>query len=159
MPATVGGEREMLESWLDFQRDTLLVKCAGLGDDQLRLRGCPPSSLSLLGLVRHMNEVEQAWFGLFVGDRTSVYATPEQPDADFEDVERADVAADLAGYRARVAQSRERAAGHGLDETFTGFRGRPISLRWLYVHMIQEYARHNGHADLIRERIDGATGF
>jgi uncharacterized damage-inducible protein DinB len=146
----------MLEAWLDFQRATLLVKCAGLTDDQLRLRACPPSTLSLLGLVRHMNEVEQAWFGRFVGDDAKVY---DRPDADFEDVDGADVAADLAAYRAQVARSQERVAGHGLDETFTGFRGRPVSLRWLVIHLIQEYARHNGHADLIRERIDGATGF
>ena len=154
----VAGEREMLESWLDFHRDTLLTKCVGLTDEQLRRRTCPPSTLTLLGLVRHMNEVEEGWFGRFAGDAVPVYSTEEWPDADFDDLDGADAAADVAAFRARCVRSRERAAGHGLDETFIGRRGNPISLRWVYVHMIEEYARHNGHADLIRESVDGETG-
>jgi uncharacterized damage-inducible protein DinB len=154
----VAGEREMLESWLDFHRATLLWKCAGLTDEQLKQRACPPSTLSLLGLVRHMNEVEQGWFGRFVGDWSSVYSTEEWPDADFDDLDKADPAADFAAFEQRCALSRERAAGRDLDETFTSRRGHTISLRWIYTHMIEEYARHNGHADLIREAIDGTTG-
>jgi uncharacterized damage-inducible protein DinB len=158
-PPYAAGEREMLEGWLDFHRATLLWKCAGLDDAQLKQRACAPSTLSLLGLVRHMNEVEQGWFGSFVGsDEPPVYSTVGWPDADFDDLDKADAAADFAAFERQCARSRERAAGRGLDETFTSRRGREISLRWIYVHMIEEYARHNGHADLIREAIDGTTG-
>lgn len=157
-PSTVAGEREMLESWLNFHRDTLVWKCVGLSDKQLKRRACPPSTLSLLGLVRHMNEVEAGWFGHFVGEREQVYSTEEWPDADFDDLDDADVAEDFAAFRRQCARSRERAAGHGLDETFVNRQGKEISLRWIYLHMIEEYARHNGHADLIREAIDGFTG-
>jgi uncharacterized damage-inducible protein DinB len=157
-PPFVAGEREMLESWLDFHRATLLWKCAGLDDAQLKQRACPPSTLSLLGLVRHMNEVENGWFGRVVGEESSVYSTEEWPDADLDDLDGADAAADFAAFEAQCARSRERAAGRGLDDTFVGRRGHTISLRWVYVHMIEEYARHNGHADLIRETIDGTTG-
>jgi uncharacterized damage-inducible protein DinB len=155
MPGAVG-ERAMLEGWLDFHRATLLVKCAGLDDAQLRRRACPPSNLTLLGLVRHMNEVEHGWFGWFVGDDSPVYSSRDHPDADFEDVDTADAAAEFAAFERQCARSRERAAGHELDEIFISRRGRELSLRWIYVHMIEEYARHNGHADLIREAIDGA---
>jgi uncharacterized damage-inducible protein DinB len=157
-PPYVAGEREMLESWLDYHRATLLWKCAGLGDEQLKRRTCPPSTLSLLGLVRHMNEVEAGWFGRFVGEPGRVYSTDEWPDADFDDLDNADADADFAAFEEQCARSRQRAAGRGLDETFVSRHGRTISLRWIYVHMIEEYARHNGHADLIREAIDGVTG-
>ncbi len=157
-PPMTAGEREMLESWLDYHRATLLWKCTGLNDEQLKERACPPSTLSLLGLVRHMNEVENGWFGRFVGEGTRVYSTDEWPDADFDDLDNADAAADFAAFEEQCARSRQRAAGRGLDETFTSRRGHTISLRWIYVHMIEEYARHNGHADLIREAIDGVTG-
>ncbi len=157
-PPYLVGEREMLESWLDYHRDTLVWKCAGLTDEQLKQRTCPPSTLTLLGLVRHMTEVENMWFGHFVGERGQVYSTDEWPDADFDDLEKADPSEAFAAFMSKCAQSRERATGRGLDETFVSRRGSEISLRWIYVHMIEEYARHNGHADLIREAIDGATG-
>jgi uncharacterized damage-inducible protein DinB len=157
-PPFQAAEREMLESWLDYHRDTLRWKCAGLTDEQLKQRACPPSTLSLLGLVRHMNEVENFWFGSFVGEVSSVYSTDERPDADFDDLDNADAEADFTAFEAQCARSRERAAGRGLDETFVSRRGSTISLRWIYVHMIEEYARHNGHADLIREAIDGTVG-
>jgi uncharacterized damage-inducible protein DinB len=153
------GERELLDGWLEFHRATLLHKCAGLDDDQLRRRACPPSTLSLLGLVRHMAEVERSWFGRFVGaQEPHLYASDEWPDADFDDLDQADAAADFAVFERECARSRERAAGHDLDETFTSRRRHTLSLRWIYVHMIEEYARHNGHADLIRQAIDGTVG-
>src|SRR2546428_5794733 len=105
-PSTTAGEREMLESWLDFHRDTLVWKCAGLSDEQLKKRACPPSTLTMLGLVRHMNEVEQGWFGRFVGDHERVYSTDEWPDADFDDLEKADVAEDFAAFARQCARSR-----------------------------------------------------
>ncbi|GAA2216665.1 DinB family protein [Micromonospora olivasterospora] len=158
---TVGDERTMLEGWLDYHRQTLLHKCAGLTAEQLRTPSVEPSGLTLLGLVRHMAEVEAWWFRENFADQRVdwPYFTREQPDADF-DVSAADAEADFATYHREVELARAAAAGRTLDETFTevGPKRRTFNLRWVYVHMIEEYARHNGHADLIRERIDGVTG-
>jgi uncharacterized damage-inducible protein DinB len=157
----VADERTMLEGWLEYHRQTLLYKCAGLTADQLRLRAVEPSSLSLLGLVRHMGEVERAWFRRrFRGeDIPNRYSTEDRPDADFDDVDTADAQADFAAFAEEVQAARAAAAGHGLDEVFFHPRiSAEMSLRWIYVHMIEEYARHNGHADLLRERIDGTVG-
>ena len=149
----------MLDAWLDFHRDTLLWKCEGLNAEQLKTRSAEPSNLSLLGLVRHMTEVERGWFRDVVGgDTEPFYCTQERPDGDFDDVADADVEHDLAAFRTEVEEIRALLPGHDLDESRLHSRGREISLRWIYVHMIEEYARHNGHADLLRERIDGATG-
>ncbi|MEU7619748.1 DinB family protein [Micromonospora rifamycinica] len=157
----VGGERAMLESWLDYHRQTLLLKCAGLTAEQLRTPSVEPSGLTLLGLVRHLGEVESWWFREnFAGQQVDYpYYTPDDPDADF-DVSHADAEADLATYRRQVELARATAAGRSLDETFTevGPKQRTFSLRWVYLHLIEEYARHNGHADLLRERLDGVTG-
>ncbi|SBT37583.1 DinB family protein [Micromonospora narathiwatensis] len=159
--STVGDERTVVESWLDYHRQTLLMKCAGLTAEQLRTASVEPSALTLLGLVRHMTEVEAWWFREnFAGQRVDYpYFTPENPDAD-HDVSTADAEADLATYHHEVELARAAAAGRSLDETFieVGPKKRTFNLRWVYVHMIEEYARHNGHADLIRERIDGVTG-
>ncbi|MEV0728946.1 MULTISPECIES: DinB family protein [Polymorphospora] len=156
-----GPERPMLEGWLDWHRQTLLTKCAGLTADQLRTASAEPSNLTLLGLVRHMTEVERAWFRRrFAGETIGeVHCSEANPDGDFDDVATADAAADLAAFQREIELARAAAAGHDLDETFFHQRrGAEMSLRWIYLHMIEEYARHNGHADLIRERIDGATG-
>jgi uncharacterized damage-inducible protein DinB len=155
-------ERTLLEAFLDFHRDTLLVKCAGLTGEQLAERSVAPSGLSLHGLLRHLAEVERYWFrDGWQGDVDNLHSTAGNPDADFDDTEPARAEEDLATYRSEVAAAREEAARHGLDGTVEKVRGgRPtsVSLRWIYIHMIEEYARHNGHADLLRERIDGATG-
>jgi uncharacterized damage-inducible protein DinB len=158
---TVGDERTMLEGYLEWQRQTLLWKCAGLTAEQLKIASAPPSNLTLLGLVRHLTEVERAWFTVRVHGRSPdpVYCTDERPDADFEDIADADAEADFARFQAECQASRESVAGLPLEHTFLHPRTkRNISLRWVYLHMIEEYARHNGHADLLRERIDGATG-
>jgi uncharacterized damage-inducible protein DinB len=156
------GEREMLDGWLDFHRATLLRKCAGLTDEQLKQASCPPSNLTLLGLVRHMAEVERIWFRFrFAGEEVDpLYYREDGADRDFNEVATADAAADFATYQAELEEVRRTVAGRSLDETFTSRRhpDKQISLRWVYLHMIEEYARHNGHADLLRERIDGATG-
>jgi uncharacterized protein DUF664 len=167
MPSTVerprvppsGDERTLLDAWLDWHRATLLIKCAGLTEAQLRERSTPPSPLSLLGLVRHLAEVERGWFRRGVGREAVdvIYCPEDNPEGDFEDVDTADVSADLATYRAEVARAREVCAAADLDATFDA-EGTTFSVRWVYLHMIEEYARHNGHADLLRERIDGATG-
>ena len=160
-PPLVAQEREMLDAWLDYHRATLAVKCEGLTDDQLRARAVPPSSLSLLGLVRHMGEVERSWFRRVLGGEQAPprYYSDENPDGDFDDVAGADVAEAFGYWRDECAYARERvAAAPSLDVTGTGRRGETYSLRWIMVHMIEEYARHNGHADLLRERIDGTVG-
>jgi len=153
-------ERTMLNAWLEYHRGTLAFKCTGLTDDQLRERSVPPSSMSLLGLVRHMTEVERNWFQrvLLGADTPPLYWDETNEDGDFDDVDTADVASDVQRYHeaceaARAAES----AAESLDASGQR-RGETVTLRWILVHMIEEYARHNGHADLIRERIDGATG-
>jgi hypothetical protein len=157
----IADEHTMLEGFLDFHRATLRWKCAGLTDDQLRLRAIEPSSMSLLGLVRHMVGVELGWFVRAVGreDVTPTYYSDDNPDGDFDDVAKADVPTDFAAYDAAIARSKAAAAGVSLEDEFVHRRtGARFQLRWVYLHMIEEYARHNGHADLLRERIDGATG-
>jgi nicotinamidase-related amidase/uncharacterized damage-inducible protein DinB len=158
----VAGERQMLEAWLEFHRQTLLIKCSGLTADQLRQRTAPPSSLSLLGLVRHMTDVERGWFRRRVAgeDVDFLYSSEADPDGEFDHVDEADAEQDLAAYLREIELARQAAAGRNLDETFfNSRRNTDMCLRWVYVHMIEEYARHNGHADLLRERIDGATGY
>jgi hypothetical protein len=160
-PSFLLDERAMLDGWLDYHRATLLVKCEGLTHDQLRQRSVPPSSLSLLGLVRHMTEVERWWFAAAIaGERHEfIYCTDDRPDGDFDDVDTADVDADLAAFDAECAHSRAIARSRRLDDRGAHPRRRePVALRWVMTHMIEEYARHNGHADLLREQIDGATG-
>ena len=146
----------MLDGWLEFHRATLLWKCAGLTDDQLKARPLG-THLTLLGLVRHMTEVERGWFLRFLGTYDGpLYGTGHDADGEF-DVTCADVAADLERYRTEVDGIREALRSHDLDEVQVN-RDRPTSLRWIVTHLVEEYARHNGHADLLREEIDGSTG-
>lgn len=161
-PPTTGDERDTLAGFLDFHRDTLEWKCTGLTPEQLRERVVPPSSLSLLGLVRHLAEVERGWFrrGVAGEDVGPLYYTEEEPDRDFDDVDGAtadDVDGAVAAWRFEVKRAREISAATALEHVFTR-RDRTFSHRWVLVHMIEEYARHNGHADLLRERLDGAIG-
>jgi uncharacterized damage-inducible protein DinB len=161
-PPIVAGEREMLDSWLDFHRATLAWKCEGLTDEQLRERSAPPSIMSLLGLVRHLAEVERGWFRQVLSgeDVPDLYVTPDDPDAEFTGAATADAAASFADWRAECDLARKAAAAAlSLDVLAARpTRSGTVSLRWIMVHMIEEYARHNGHADLLRERIDGVTG-
>lgn len=157
----VADERQMLEGFLDFYRATLLHKCAGLDGEQLALRAVPPSNLSLLGLIRHMTNVERSWFRRrFAGESIDrLYATDDNEDADLDDVDPADAESAYAAFVAELDAVRAAIAGHGLDETFFHERYQlTMSLRWVCLHMIEEYARHCGHADLIRERVDGTIG-
>ena len=157
----VADERTSLDSWLDFHRATLLWKCDGLTPAQLAERSVEPSTMSLLGLVRHMAEVERGWFRQFVGgeDVPDLYGREDALDADFDEVDPARADEDFAIFRDEVEACRKVAAGFDLDHlTHSTRRDIDIDLRWVYVHMIEEYARHNGHADLIRERIDGTIG-
>ncbi|MEU1422200.1 DinB family protein [Kitasatospora sp. NPDC005751] len=152
-------ERATLVSFLDFQRDTLAMKCAGLSTEQLRARVLRPSALSLLGLVRHLAEVERSWFRNTFADeaRPGFWKHPDGSFAEF-DVDTADPAEAFAVWRGECDHARELvAAAESLDSL--GHHGEEaFSLRWILTHMIEEYARHNGHADLLREHLDGATG-
>ncbi|MFH9982327.1 DinB family protein [Streptomyces sp. NPDC017179] len=163
VPAQNASERAMLEGWLDFHRQTLAQKCEGLTDAQLRTKSAEPSELTLLGLVRHMAEVERHWFRavLLMDAPGPVYCSEQDPDGDFHVTEADTWAEAYATWRSEIETARRNAAGLGLDELSQGKSrrtGEPFNLRWIYTHMIEEYARHNGHADLLRERIDGATG-
>ena len=164
------GERAAVEAWLEFHRATLLVKCAGLTAAQLGERSVPPSSMSLRGLLRHLTEVERSWFRrVLAGQQAApLYYGPDDEDGDFDAVGRdtdhpdpdTAVARELAAFSAECEVSRALAAEHdSLDDVGAAPRnGQQVSLRWIYLHMIEEYARHNGHADLLREAIDGTVG-
>jgi uncharacterized damage-inducible protein DinB len=160
-PAFDLGERDMLEAWLEYHRQTLAWKCEGLSEEQLRERSVPPSSMSLLGLVRHMADVELNWFRRVLSEQHAtpgLFWTDDNQDGDFDDVDKASVEEGFRAWELECANAREVAATMQLDDTGTSRRGNEVTLRWVYVHMIEEYARHNGHADFLRERIDGATG-
>ena len=154
-------ERATLVAFLEWQRSTLARKCAGLTPEQLRLRSAAPSTLSLLGLVRHLTDVERGWFRrtLALEDVADRYASEADPDADFNDIDAADVEETFAAWRSECEQASQIIARHQLTDEGRHRTGRAVSLRWIMVHMIEEYSRHNGHADLLRERIDGATGY
>jgi len=159
-PAFVADERTMLESWLEFHRTTLLLKCEGLERAGLVARPVTTSLLSLHGLVRHMADVERNWFTrvlLRAPDTGPVFYDAVE-DSELVPLDDADWERDLAAWHEECARSREAASRFRLDDTGLR-RGNECSLRWIYVHMIEEYARHNGHADLIREMIDGSVGW
>jgi Protein of unknown function (DUF664) len=159
-----GDERAVLDHWLDLYRDTVLLKIAGLDPQQLSDRPVPPSSLSLLGVVRHLTEVEAYWLRVVLLDENDVpdyYCTAASPDGDFDDARPETAAADVATYRAELETTRVNTAGWtNLDSLAHGQRrGKPVNLRWILTHLIEEYARHLGHMDLLREAIDGRTGY
>jgi len=157
----VGSEGLILDAFLDFQRATLLTKCAGLSPGQLACQAVPPSNLSLLGIMRHMVDVELTFFryGLS-GERVpTVYARDDRPDAAFEEAAADSAEADYARFTRECEAARMAVAGVSLEQEFylqNDFG--PLSLRRAYNSMIEEYARHNGHADLLRQVIDGSTG-
>ncbi len=156
-------ERQMLEEWLEWHRVTLLLKCEGLDDAGRKTQPVPTSVMSLHGLVRHMAEVERAWFRRRLAGEDlapgGIWWTDDEPDGDFDPIADADWDADLARWQEECERARAIAATHDLDDTFVHDRlGVTISFRWLLLHMIEEYARHNGHADLIRELVDGTVG-
>jgi hypothetical protein len=141
-PPPIGGERELLDAWLDYQRDTLLWKCAGLSYERLKVASCPPSNLTLLGLVRHMAEVERGWLADFArSDKAWIFCAPDDLDGDFDHVADADPAADFAVYRAEVELYRRVLREVSLDATLTHVRGGELhefSLRWVLLHLIEE---------------------
>lgn len=156
-PPWAASEKEMLEAFLDFQRATLLWKVSGVSDEDLR-RKPTVSSMSLLGLVKHLAYVERSWFQVvFMNRELSVPWTKEDPDADWRIEPDETTASVLALFQDAVAESRKVVAENSLDD-FAKKPGSDPTLRWIVIHMIEETARHNGHADIMREAIDGATG-
>ncbi|MEV6261069.1 DinB family protein [Streptomyces sp. NPDC051784] len=167
VPPPHADERLMLESWLDFHRETLELKCQGLDDRQVRTAAVAPSEMTLLGLVQHLAEIERNWFQRIFGgaDVEPVYAGEGSGDGFALSGDRG-IGEALEIWRKEVAMSRQLVRdASSLDDVgalpeaeaaSVGDRG--LSLRWILVHMIEEYARHNGHADLLRERVDGVTG-
>jgi uncharacterized damage-inducible protein DinB len=156
------GEKQILVEYLDAYRMTLEMKCDGLDAEQLARRSVPPSTMSLLGLVRHLAAVEHGWFQLVLQGRKSarLYGKDEEPDADFDGAvgDPAVVEEALAQWRSQVTQARAiLAAEEDLGRLVDHHEGQ-LEVRDVVVHMIEEYARHLGHADLLRECIDGRTG-
>ena len=161
VPPPAADEHTTLASWLDFYRTTLAMKCEGLSDDQLRTASVAPSALTLMGLVQHETEVERNWFQrVLLGEDVPPIYGPRSAaghDGGFEPDPAITFETAYRTWQAEITQSRANCADRALDNT-SPFMGGEVTLRWIYTHMIAEYARHNGHADLIRERIDGITG-
>jgi uncharacterized damage-inducible protein DinB len=160
-PPVIADEREMLRVFLDYHRATLALKCDGLSDVDLRRRSMPPSGLSLLGLVRHMAEVERTWFRRVINGEDIPLVWSDEGDFQVAyDATEATRAEAFGAWEAEVEHSRRiEAATESLD--VTGYQpkwGEDVSLRLVMLHMIHEYARHNGHADFLREGIDGTVG-
>jgi hypothetical protein len=161
-PPVAGDEKATLAGFLDYQRETLLLKCAGLGPQQLIIRSAPPSSLCLLGLVRHLSQVEAGWLQQrFAGGAETDFYGPDDADLEVTEADEQSVAAAFAHHAEMVSQSRAIVAGAELGAMTVRAHprtGEHFSLRWILTHLIEEYARHNGHADLLREAIDGTVG-
>ncbi|QSB04486.1 DinB family protein [Natronoglycomyces albus] len=164
-PPPMANERATLIGFLRWQRETLAMKCSGLDAQAMATRSVAPSSMSLLGLLRHMADVEHSWFRRIMAgnDIPRLLCTKENPDADFDGAVAEDAVVEEAwrAWRHEVAFAEELVSQiPSLDtpgKKSDPWRG-PMSLRWVLIHMIEEYARHNGHADLLRERIDGKVG-
>lgn len=167
-PPGLDAERPMLLNFLNFYRDTLEWKAGGLTDAQARATPIAPSDLSIMGLIRHMAEVERNWFRRWMaGDATAtpLYYDERDRDGDLHPGPNDTLAGSIAAWRAEIADANDITARfHSLDTPSRkisdreGEKGWQPNLRWVLIHMIEEYARHCGHADLIRQRIDGTVG-
>lgn len=160
-PPLTGDERETLRAYLDYHRATLALKCEGLTDEQLRSASMPPSTLSLLGLVRHMAEVERHWFRRVVGGEELPHLWSDSHDFQAAyDASHSSRAEAFTAWQQEVEHGRRiEAAAESLEVTaFVPRWEEEASLRLVMLHLIHEYARHNGHADFLREALDGATG-
>jgi uncharacterized damage-inducible protein DinB len=154
----VAAERPLLEDFLRWHRALFQHKCAGLTGEQLARRSVPPSNLSLLGLVRHLAKVERRWFRELIPgtELEPMYDATLGKDADFEDLDPSRAEAEYARLLEEIRLADAALATYGYDDTLTSRMG-PMSVRAVMIHMIEEYAQHNGHADLLRECIDGTT--
>ncbi|MET0977985.1 MAG: DinB family protein [Paeniglutamicibacter terrestris] len=167
-PPPRGSERATLLGFLTYQRQTLALKCAGLSDSALMSRSVPPSELCLIGLVRHLSDVERFWIrsSLSGSKDAPLYWFDDSPDIDFvfhrgpalNDAEALLVTASMDAWKAEMAYSDAVLSRAELDDAVSAGRHGVLSVRWILTHLIEEYARHNGHADLLRECIDGQVG-
>ncbi len=155
---STSGERQTLETFLDLYRDILKRKLTGPSGQQIRQRHVP-SATTLGGLAKHLAAVEREWFQVVLARRSAEELDAPLPDDGWTLASDDTAEKLLAGYEQACAASRQVAAGFLLDDSVPHPRMGQVSLRWIYVHMIEESARHVGHADILRERIDGATGF
>lgn len=160
-PPSFGSERDMLRAFLDYHRATLAMKCQGLTDGELRRQSMPPSTLSLLGLVRHMAEVERAWFRRVFEDHDAPMVWSDKVDFQAAyDASASTRAEAFAAWEAEVESSRRiERASESLE--VAGYQPRwdeQVSLRMVMLHVLLEYGRHNGHADFLREGVDGTVG-
>jgi len=156
----IGDERDILANLLDWHRATLLWKCEGLDEARLRRRSVAPSELSLFDLLRHLTGAERYWFQVCLDgcrDLNPLYRTT--PDGEIDDNDPTPLAGVVEHFRTACEESRRIVGTHGLDEVVhSAVAGGQVNVRYIGWHMVQEYARHNGHADLLRESIDGAVG-
>ena len=156
-------ERTVLATMLDYVRDTVHVKCAGLTDEQARCAPLPGSPLTTIsGLVSHLRLVEYYWIRVvLLGEQDQMPVTDDDPDAEMRLALSIPLARLLAEYRASCEQLRQLVAPLDLDTASRGtmsWRTEPVTLRWVLLHLIEETARHNGHIDILREMADGVTG-
>jgi len=164
----MNGELDTLNGFLDQYRAVLIAKATGLTDEQARSHAVEPSNLSILGLLRHMAEVERHWFRRMLLNESELpdfFATDGvvigTADGDFEFPESAALSEGVEILQRAIAESRLAIEGKVPEDVSLATRaktGEPVSLRWLLIHMIEEYARHCGHADFLRERLDGKKG-
>jgi uncharacterized damage-inducible protein DinB len=160
-PPMMGSERESLRGWLDYHRATLAWKCDGLGEDELRQRSMPPSTLTLLGLVRHMAEVERHWFRRVIAGETIRHVWSEEWDFQAAyDAQHSTRGEAFTAWQVEIAESRRiEEAVASLDDHFRVDSWEcDATLRTVLLHLIHDYARHNGHADFLRQGIDGTVG-
>jgi len=158
-PPMLGGEREQLTGFLDFQRATVVWKATGLSDEQARRPLVASQLTAIAPLLSHLRYVERYWFAVVFEGKEDTWAEELKSDPDIEFRVGLDKSLSrlIAEYEAECATNREIAARLDLDAR--GYhRGDPVNLRWVLVHMVEETARHAGHLDLLRENIDGATG-
>ncbi len=157
-PPETGPEEEMLPALLDFLRSTVVHKVDELSDDQAFSRPVPPSALSPAGVVKHLAGTERFWFSIdFAAADVAWPWTDDDPHGDFEVLPGETLAGIVAGYQAECDRSRRVIAGAAPDDMAQG-AGMDFNLRYAVAHMIEETARHCGHLDLLRERLDGAVG-
>ncbi len=158
MLVTTGSEREVLDAWLDFHRGVVVAKVAGVDAGEAARRHVP-SQTTLAGLLQHLAVTEREWFQQTVAGRPAEPGEgPEDPDTSWDLPEEADLAALVAAYEAECARSRTVVAEHGLDDVVRHPQLGEVSVRWVMVHVIEETARHAGHADILRELTDGSIG-
>jgi uncharacterized damage-inducible protein DinB len=155
---STSGERQVLEAFLDLYRDIMKRKLTGLTDQQIRQRHVS-SQTTLGGLVNHLAAVEREWFQVVLAGRSAKELGPPPQDDGWTLASDDTIRSLLAGYGRACEASRQAASGFSLDDCVPHRRMGQVSLRWIYVHMIEESARHVGHADILREQTDGATGF